>query len=406
MKDVEIVEEEDLKPSDWEEEEVVPEEKVEEWTQEVPEGEPAQQEESRGEELNLVQLFFADFQDVPLLDRQGEVRIAKEMEKGRREIGRIFRTYAPLIRELRRERVDMDLPKIRIRDLREESLLAFIQELRTLLHPNKGKIVPSGSYTRKDVKTLIHELECALKDLRVSRDQMIKANLRLVITIAKQYLNRGLSFLDLIQEGILGLIRAVEKFEFEKGYRFSTYAVWWIRQHIKRAIENQAELIRAPVHINEARRKVDKVYHKLEGELKRKPSLEELSKAGGFKLKKVESLLQVRQLYFPINQEIDSEDDRTLESIIADKKEPRPDERTLGMELSSSIRKALAHLSPREERIIKLRFGIDGDQDHTLDEIGQMFRVSRERIRQIEARAISRLKNIFSGKALDEFLNN
>jgi RNA polymerase primary sigma factor len=403
MEEMEIVEEKEIERSDWDHQESRHDNRVEDWTTEA-EKEPAE-EETKDEEPNLVKLFWADFQNIPLLDRLGEVRVATEIEKGRRAIGQVLRSHAPLIRKIRKERGDIELPRIRIRDLREESLLAFLSGLRMLLDTPKGKAVPPA-HNKREVKALIREVEIALERLRIPRDVMIKANLRLVITTAKQYSNRGLPFLDLIQEGIFGLIRAVEKFEFEKGYRFGTYAVWWIRQQIKRALENQVELIRAPVHIKEARRKVDKLYHKLEGELQRQPSREELSRSGGFNLKKVESLLQVRQLYFPINQVIDSEDNRTLESVIADKKEPMPEEKTLEVEISSSLHRAIARLSSPEERIIKLRFGIDGGRDHTLDEIGQMFRVSRERIRQIEAQAIARLKTIFAGRNIDEFLNN
>jgi RNA polymerase primary sigma factor len=326
------------------------------------------------------------------------------MDEERERIGRILRAHAPLVHEIRKEREDIELPKIRIRDLREESLLTFISEFQKL--PATSETGRAGSFDPGEVRAFIQELQVALNNLRAPRDQMIKANLRLVITIAKQYLNRGLSFLDLIQEGIFGLVRAVEKFEFERGYRFSTYAVWWIRQQIKRAVENQSEPIRTPFHIHEAKRKVDKAYYKLERELGRKPSLEELSEITGLKVKKVSGLFQSQYFYFPIDQVVDAEDRRTLEATIPDEKEPAPDEKTLRRELTSTIAQAVVQLTPREEGIIRLRFGIGADRDHTLDELGQMLGVSRERVRQIEAQALARLKDILAGRGIEEFLNN
>jgi RNA polymerase primary sigma factor len=365
-----------------------------------PEGLDEQSDDANVEEPNLVQLFFTDFRDVPLLNREDETRIAGKMTKIRKQISSVLRGNAALIRQIRKERKDIELPHIRTKDLREESLLAFLGGLTILLEERKG---PRSTHSQ--LKSLIQELERRLAELRASRDEMIKANLRLVVIIAKQYANRGLSFLDLIQEGIFGLIRAVEKFDPERSCRFSTYAVWWIRQHIMRAIENQADLIRAPVHINEARRKLDKTYRRLERELNRNPSMEELSDSLGVKVPVVERLLQVPQFYLSLNQEIDSEDERTLEGVIADPNAPPSDHTILEAEISSRVQKALTQLSPREEKIIRLRFGIDEDRDRTLDEIGRVYRVSRERIRQLEQRALRRLRDLFPGKGLDEFVN-
>lgn len=401
MKDDLSLEESTISPTETNFEETEWEEEAKGEESEEAEGLDEQSDDSNVEEPNLVQLFFTDFRDVPLLNREDEIRIAGKMARIRKQIGAVLRAHAAMIRQIRKERKDIELPHIRTKDLREESLLAFLGGLTMLL-----KEKTSSRTAHLQLKPLIQQLEKHLADLRASRDEMMKANLRLVVIIAKQYANRGLSFLDLIQEGIFGLIRAVEKFDPERSCRFSTYAVWWIRQHIMRAIENQADLIRAPVHINEARRKLDKTYRRLERELNRNPSMEELSESLGVKLPMVERLLQVPQFYLSLNQEIDSEDERTLEGVIADRNAPPPDHTILEAEISSRVQKALTHLSPREEKIIRLRFGIDEDRDRTLDEIGRVYRVSRERIRQLEQRALRRLKDIFPGKGLEEFVNS
>jgi RNA polymerase primary sigma factor len=238
--------------------------------------------------------------------------------------------------------------------------------------------------------------------LKVVRNRLVQANLRLVINISKKYLNRGLSFLDLIQEGNMGLMRAAEKYDCQKGYKFSTYSTWWIRQAITRAIADYARTIRVPVHILETRNKIGKVTTSLFQELGREPNLEEISLKAGLPLEKVRKIRKVTDGTISIETPI-GDDESKLGDFIADPKATSPFLEFVGISLKEEISKVLSTLTPREEKVIRMRLGIGEMTDYTLEEVGDVFGLTRERIRQIEAKALSKLKHPSRQKRLESF---
>jgi RNA polymerase primary sigma factor len=242
----------------------------------------------------------------------------------------------------------------------------------------------------------------ALLDTQRAKNELIQANLRLVVSIAKRYSNRGLSFLDLIQEGNLGLMQALTKFDYEKGYKFSTYASWWIRAAILRAFAEKSRTIRIPNYLFEIKGKLMKSFKALMKKLGREPTSLELSKDSGIPLHDVEKVLNLTEEPISLDMSI-GEEDSTLEDLIADDKSPSPSETLLEKDLVEHIRKLLSGLSPREEKILRLRFGIGEDGEYTLEEIGKQFGLSRERIRQIEAKAIERLRDPSRHRQIKEY---
>jgi RNA polymerase primary sigma factor len=335
-----------------------------------------------------------------------QIRTAeREIVSCQRRLGISGEAGAEALKKLCRERKDFLAVK-RKTSCSEEALT----DIKKIYQAAKGRIrqleTEEALVSAEEIKDAVKHLDVAEEKVKRGKAELVEANLRLVVSIAKKYTNRGLQFLDLIQEGNIGLMKAVDKFEYKRGYKFSTYATWWIRQAITRAIADQARTIRIPVHMIETINKLIRTSRHLVQKLGREPTPEEIAERMDLPLDKVRKILKIAREPISLETPIGEEEDSHLGDFIEDKKAVSPLEAAIRYDLQRQINSALETLTPREEKVLRKRFGIGEATDHTLEEVGQDFEVTRERIRQIEAKALRKLRHPSRSKKLRSFVES
>jgi len=340
----------------------------------------------------ILPIYLREMGATPLIDETKEVELARELQESREGLAKLALRLPMYVKEYVLEG-DFEGPK-RGREWPLDDLLTFYSKLARYAREHHDAKAQSTFKTAREHKRHVDH----------ARDALILANLRLVVHIAKKYLNHGISFMDLIQEGNIGLMKAVEKFEYERGNKFSTYAYWWIKQAIERAIADKARIIRIPVHVNEKIKKIARVSRELGETLGRKPTPQEIAKKLRMPVVKVEEILGVVQEPQALEDLSADDDSPGLLRFVADPNAVSPLERTVDRELREKIESTLRVLNPREEEIIRLRFGIGRDMPYTLEEIGRVMGLSRERVRQIEATALKKIQSAQECRDLREFL--